>query len=619
MGAALCGGVILRTVTLSIPTTAAEWEAAGGANAAKCLDLLAADARSRRHASVGRTPPKPGEVVRVEMRHAFIGPPDDSHDASALDAIGARADGTAGGASDIATQSFAAIPSGDGFGRRVCQENSASIRGLSLALRPYGPSSGDHARPTFRELEGTATDEVIKHAQKMRSRVPLSAVMDRGVQRRAVSFLMANTRFLQASHLHLTRRVNTGTFPVLNPPLASWRVASLVDAFAKLEGASSGSVTPYGIDVWTGEDQDTLSDSVFLPLSFALISTERHARMNVFEFVAWVEMLCIMSTTELVRWVFHAMATLRAGTVDASGHDPMEGFPPVIVLPRWLEQFSELRLAVDKPSDPNRSLVVQIQRRARHNQEVGGTAKQPRTEMFSRLTASGVAARVGLTRAAELIFEDDFLSAVASSPQCVFHLEYLQLTVMRQTFGTRFWYRRRQEVLSFIERHRSSVFQAIRRSAHLCPISLPVDTLPSTTEGSLAVGEHPHVELVNEGWGLEMHCGAYCFLLSQPRPPPPPQDKEEEAVEDDAEHVEVAPASHEAVMAHSAEEHTMKRGPSAPHLRPERGRVDPRFAKSERYLAITQNREASAVRAAAHHDDDMRRQWEAEISRHGKE
>jgi hypothetical protein len=246
--------------------------------------------------------------------------------------------------------------------RRVVEETESSLRSMAARLRKYGPSAHTAACPTTRfwheqALQDAASkrkgdtddredpyefasgpwrDSLVeaRTARQYGVNPPLSSAMPSGRTRRAISALLANEHALRHDPPAIGRRVDLSTFPSLTPPLPAGRVATILNLFNRLQrNAPRSELSLFEIDIWVSEDNDTISESLFLPLIMTLIDSRRRDHLDAFEFVAWVDMLCVLSEREIMRWVFHQMATLKPGAMASlgakdrharSGHDDDE-------------------------------------------------------------------------------------------------------------------------------------------------------------------------------------------------------------------------------------------------------------------------------------------------------
>lgn len=584
MGACLCRSDYTRWVPIAIPDSVQEWEAAGGAVAALCLEQLA---------RIARRGPRSSSHKGFQAHHAFVGPSDDEeagkptkaqleveaervrawHETHNAKRKARTADEAAAGESETA---YGPPPPPEGalagppVGRRVANETEASLRGLAAAVRRYGPSAHTMASPAARFWAEQASrtrehaqdgsdpsefaagpwrDALLEASAARQCGVapPLSSAMPSGRVRRAVSVLLANKDILRRDPPVIGRKVDLSSFPTLTPPLPASRVATLIGLFNRLQRRKPHSeVSLFEIDIWASADNDTISESLFLPLIMTLISSRHPDHFDVFEFVAWVDMLCVMSEREILRWVFFQMATLKPGALaslrgkasqsrasgadaaaihdgddaddDGDGHgvagasgawhgrrwhpaeddedeeDPLANMPPAIVLSQLPLHFKELARDHLHPTDPNLPILKELQRRARHDRRSVGPLRTQREALFARLLELGVADSLGVIVSSDLLFEEDFFAAMAATPQSFFPLQYLRTLVQNETFSQRFWTARRFAVLNWVDTHRTAVFKGL---------SLGHPT-----------GHGGAIFPVNGGWGLSLHHPSLRFLLS---------------------------------------------------------------------------------------------------------
>ncbi len=587
MGACHCGGTGPRFTAVAMPDSVEEWEALGGAAAAKCLEHLA------RLASRDRG--KKATERKVILKHAFIGPEDTEEvgrptkeQAEAEAARVARwhrqhgqggaavaghqpAASQAGFTADAAAASRAPAqprapppPTGE-MGppvvRRVVLETVPSIKELAQAVRKYSPSAGTWACPQKRHWAALAAQDAatagearaapsaghgpsavqpaagaagsagaagaagaaaspghddgleapsfhgasrqwrkaMLEARAARSRgvqPPLSSAMQRGIVRRAISLLLANHSILAKTGPPLGRPVDLSTAPTLLPAMPPRRVAAMLRTFRAMKrGTPHGELTVFELDIFTTRNNDTVSDSVFMPLLFRLVRARKGASLSPMEFVAWLEVLCILTQRELAQWAFQQLATMRPGATGRTGlDDPLRALPTAIVLPALVTTFREFRDCDLRPGDPNLPLLKELQARARHNQLGHGHATGRHAAVFARLQELDIAGLLGVERSAELLFEDDFLAACDASQQCLFPLNYIRDEVRNSIFTEGWWGRRRAAVLEWASRHRAVVADVIHgRDA--------------------SRGEHGGLSPINGGWDARLHSPSLPILM----------------------------------------------------------------------------------------------------------
>lgn len=561
-----------------MPDSVEEWEALGGAAAAKCLEHLA------RLASRDRG--KKAAERKVILKHAFLGPDDNEevgkptkeqveaeaarvarwhrqhgqsevpvagHHHPAASQAGFAADTAAAGRA-TSTQRAPPPPTaemGPPVVRRVVLETVPSIRELAQAVAKYSPSAGTWACPQKRHWAALAAQDAatagevrvvpstgsrpdrgasagaaaaaasaghedgleapsfhgasrqwrkaMLEARAARSRgvhPPLSSAMQRGIVRRAVSFLLANHSILAKSGPPLGRPIDLSTAPMLMPAMPVRRVASLLRTYRSIKrGAPHGELTVFELDIFTTRNNDTVSDSVFMPLLFRLVRARRGASLGPMEFVAWMEVLCILTQHELAQWAFQQLATMRPGATGRTGlDDPLRALPTAIVLPALVTTFREFRDCDLRPGDPNLPLLKEMQARARRNQLGHGHATDRHAAVFARLQELGIAEQLGVERAAELLFEDDFLAACDASQQCLFPLNYIRDEVRNASFSEGWWVRRRQAVLEWASRHRAVVADVIH--GH-----------------DASRGEHDGLSPISGGWDARLHSPSLPILM----------------------------------------------------------------------------------------------------------
>lgn len=242
------------------------------------------------------------------------------------------------------------------------------------------------------------------------------------------------------SELKFRSTVDLRQFDTANPPMEPSDVRAIANFFRDLNLSESGELSMFELDRWLTEGNDAMSESYLIPLLFKLVPCAREGHLSCREFVATMELLCVTSEDEFLRFIFSQLASVGI-------HDdaPM---PPMIAYPALTIRFPEFREAEAKRTNVNAPLLQELRRLTQAHAGVSTRSKSGRRRAIGLDEArrTGEARRAHLDEPDDLIIYEEFLALHLRSGYIRYPIEFVRNRLREQCLGARFWTRRRADI-----------------------------------------------------------------------------------------------------------------------------------------------------------------------------